>query len=210
MKKLVIVGTSNPNVYRLIENINKKNKNSIEVKCYVDNDNKKCGKMFMNKIVLDSKTFLETYKNDECFLFNSIASSMKERKKLTEFYLDKGFDFQSLIHPDLDLNYVTVGKGVFLQENSLVQANSKISDYVIISSNSCIAHDSSVGKFTFIGGAVYVCGRVEIGENCFIGVGAKILPDLTIGNNSIIGAGSIVTKNVEENSRVMGIPAKVY
>ena len=67
-----------------------------------------------------------------------------------------------------------------------------------------------MGKFTFIGGAVYVCGRVEIGENCFIGVGAKILPDLTIGNNSIIGAGSIVTKNVEENSRVMGIPAKVY
>ena len=47
-------------------------------------------------------------------------------------------------------------------------------------------------------------------RNCYIGVGAKILPDLKIGKNSIIAAGSIVNKDVEANTRVMGIPARVF
>ena len=51
---------------------------------------------------------------------------------------------------------------------------------------------------------------MDIGENCYIGVGAKILPDLKIGKNSIIAAGSIVTKNVKENSKVLGIPAREF
>ena len=89
--------------------------------------------------------------------------------------------FKSLIHPNIDTNYVKVGSGVFLQENSIVQANAEVSDFVIVSSNSCIAHDSCIGQFTFIGPAVYICGRVEVGQNCYIGVGAKILPDLKIG-----------------------------
>lgn len=32
--------------------------------------------------------------------------------------------------------------------------------------------------------------------------------DLNIGNNVIIGAGSMVTKNIPDNSVVVGVPAK--
>lgn len=35
------------------------------------------------------------------------------------------------------------------------------------------------------------------------------MPGVKIGNNSIIGARSVVTKNVPENSCVVGIPGKV-
>lgn len=34
------------------------------------------------------------------------------------------------------------------------------------------------------------------------------MPNVTIGNNVIVGAGSIVTKNIEDNCVVAGIPAK--
>lgn len=34
------------------------------------------------------------------------------------------------------------------------------------------------------------------------------MPGVTIGDNVIIGAGSIVTKDVESNSVVCGVPAK--
>tara|TARA_B100000131_G_scaffold285850_1_gene295397 strand:+ start:392 stop:1024 length:633 start_codon:yes stop_codon:yes gene_type:complete len=210
MKKLIILGAANPNVIRTIDSINSKKNKDIFVECFVDNDKKKIGKKFMKKDVLDTQTFLKTYSKNDCYLFNSIASSTQIRKDITEFYKKKGFQFQSIIHPDIDTNYTKIGSGVFLQENSIVQANVRVSDFVIVSSNSCIAHDSSIGKFTFIGPAVYICGRVEVGESCYIGVGAKILPDVKIGKNSIIAAGSIVNKNIKANSRVIGMPARVF
>lgn len=51
-------------------------------------------------------------------------------------------------------------------------------------------------------------GRIKIGNNVFIGKGATIMPGVTIGDNVIIGLGSIVTKDVESNSVVCGVPAK--
>ena len=41
-----------------------------------------------------------------------------------------------------------------------------------------------------------------------IGTGAKILQQLTIADNVIVGAGAVVVKDVDENSTVVGVPAK--
>lgn len=48
-----------------------------------------------------------------------------------------------------------------------------------------------------------------IGDNCYIGPGAKIFGPVKIANNCSIGANAVVTKScVEENSILIGIPAK--
>ncbi|BCE00390.1 serine O-acetyltransferase [Marinicellulosiphila megalodicopiae] len=39
--------------------------------------------------------------------------------------------------------------------------------------------------------------------------GAKIIGDVVVGENSIVGANSVVVKNVEPNTIVAGVPAKV-
>lgn len=51
-------------------------------------------------------------------------------------------------------------------------------------------------------------GKIKVGNNVFIGKDATIMPGVTIGDNVIIGLGSIVTKDIESNSVVCGIPAK--
>lgn len=51
--------------------------------------------------------------------------------------------------------------------------------------------------------------EITIGNDCWIGGSAVILPGVKIGNNCIIGAGSVVTKNIPDNSMVVGNPAKV-
>ncbi|MFA5187857.1 MAG: DapH/DapD/GlmU-related protein [Patescibacteria group bacterium] len=51
-------------------------------------------------------------------------------------------------------------------------------------------------------------GAPKIGDRVRIGPGAKILGPITIGDNSIIGANAVVTKDVEANSVVGGVPAK--
>ncbi|WP_300286583.1 sugar O-acetyltransferase [uncultured Alistipes sp.] len=50
---------------------------------------------------------------------------------------------------------------------------------------------------------------VRIGRNVWLGAGAIILPGVTVGDNSIVGAGSVVTRDVEENTIVVGNPAHV-
>ena len=49
---------------------------------------------------------------------------------------------------------------------------------------------------------------VVIRQNTWIGANAVILQGITIGKNAIVGAGSVVTKDVEDNTIVVGTPAK--
>lgn len=43
-----------------------------------------------------------------------------------------------------------------------------------------------------------------IGDDVFIGAGAKIIGDIKIGNNVKIGANAVVTKDIPDNSTVVG------
>ena len=50
---------------------------------------------------------------------------------------------------------------------------------------------------------------VVIGKNVWIGANVTILPGVTIGDGAIIAAGAVVHKNVEANTVVGGVPAKL-
>ena len=52
-------------------------------------------------------------------------------------------------------------------------------------------------------------GTIEVCDNVFIGANSIIMPNVKIGKNVIIGAGSVVTKDVNDDCIVAGVPAKV-
>ena len=52
-------------------------------------------------------------------------------------------------------------------------------------------------------------GYPVLGDNVYIGPGAKIVGAVKIGNNVAIGANCVVTKDIPDNSVVVGIPGKV-
>jgi UDP-3-O-[3-hydroxymyristoyl] glucosamine N-acyltransferase len=63
-------------------------------------------------------------------------------------------------------------------------------------------------KTPIIAGQVGIAGSSIIGENVRIGGQAGISGHLKIGNNVEIGGGSGVIKNIPDNTKVMGYPAK--
>lgn len=50
---------------------------------------------------------------------------------------------------------------------------------------------------------------VKIGKNVWIGANATILLGVTIGDGAVIAAGALVSKDVEANTVVGGVPAKL-
>ena len=71
-----------------------------------------------------------------------------------------------------------------------------------------IAHNVNIGSNSIITGQVGFAGSSTIGNNVSIGGQAGISGHLKIGNNVQIGGGSGVVKNIPDNSKVMGYPAK--
>ena len=56
---------------------------------------------------------------------------------------------------------------------------------------------------------LYSKGIVEIGNNVWIGRNVCIMPNVKIGDNVVIGANAVVTHDIESNTIVGGVPAKV-
>lgn len=52
-------------------------------------------------------------------------------------------------------------------------------------------------------------GTPTLGDNVYIGPGAKVIGAVVVGNNAAIGANCVVTKNVPDNSVVVGVPGRV-
>ncbi len=127
----------------------------------------------------------------------------------------KGFGFfpnknKNLRYPHIGV--VIIGDNVEIGCNNTIDrgslSNTVIGDNTFIDNQVHIAHNVKIGKNCIITAQVGFAGSSIIGDNVQIGGQAGISGHLTIGNNARIGGGSGVIKNIPENSKVMGYPAK--
>ncbi|MFA6060408.1 MAG: acetyltransferase [Taibaiella sp.] len=157
--------------------------------------------------VITEEEFLERENPETAILAIGIGDP-KLIKKLAEKFKD--FSFPNLIHPSAiyDKSNVRFGKGNILVAGVLFTTCITVGDMNIFNLSSTVGHDAVIGNYNVINPTVNISGGVEIGTANLIGVGATILQYKKIGNDSIVGAASLVTKDVEDNSIVIGVPAK--
>ena len=99
-----------------------------------------------------------------------------------------------------------IGCGSTIDRGSM--SNTIIGKNTYLDNQIHIAHNVVIGKNSIIAGQVGIAGSSIIGNNVKIGGQAGISGHLSIGNNVEIGGGSGVIRNIPDNTKVMGYPAK--
>lgn len=131
------------------------------------------------------------------------------RKKLYELYSQIGFQFATVISPKAIISRsAKIGKGTVIQACVNVSSGSIIGDSVKLNTYANIMHDDVVGNYVTIAPNAVLLGYVHVGESSYVGANSTILPHIRIGDGSTIGAGAVVTKDVNNNVIVKGVPAK--
>lgn len=124
-------------------------------------------------------------------------------------------------------NKVHIGPYSHIRKDSILEENVRIGNYCEIK-NSHIGKNSKSGHFSYLGDSIIgenvnigagtiTCNydgknknKTIIGDNAFIGSNTMLVAPIKIGANSITGTSSIITKDIPENAKAIGSPARIF
>ncbi|WP_353648261.1 acetyltransferase [Nakamurella sp. A5-74] len=131
------------------------------------------------------------------------------RARITAQMQAQGWEFATVIAPSAHVAATsTVGPGSIVISGAVVGPYSTIGAGVIINTMASVDHDCVLGDFAHVAPGTHLAGTVSVGTGAFLGVGVSVIPGSTIGSWATVGAGGTVIGDVEDESTVVGVPAR--
>lgn len=151
--------------------------------------------------------------DDEVLFFIAYVGMQKEEevfKKINSLNIPSN-RFATLIHPTaiIPKGFCKIGNGVLIAPLAQLSTDTTLEDNCIMLANSFLGHDSILRRFAHIASNAVVGANVDVGRAVHIGTNATIIEKIRIGDFSLVGTGSVVLHDVEDNSIVVGNPARL-
>lgn len=208
--KTVFIGANNPETLRMIRACQTVNPN-FEVVGFLDNNPEKINTQYYGYPILGGTNNLSKLDLDlnEIRFINLITRDTVTRYKTSLEVSSQGGKFANFIHPSVNLEYVKLGTGIYVQENVVLQADVSVGNNTSIHIGTLVGHETKIGHSVFMAHGCNISGNTIIEDGVQMGTGVTSVPRIKIGKWSIIGAGAVVIKDVAPYSVVVGNPGKV-
>ena len=164
------------------------------------------------KVIGNSESVSDLINHTEYKFFVAFHGMQREQevyKKICGFHIPTE-RLYSPIDPSavVAFDYSEIGPGVMIGPLAQVGPDVVIGKNTVILGNAFVGHDSKIGEFCHIATNAIVGALIEIGNACHIGMNSTIREKTKIGNYCLVGMGAVVLKNIEDNTIVVGNPAK--
>src|SRR5665648_16594 len=171
---------------------------------FVDANEK--GKQLCDVPILGSYDWFLT--NRDAYAVCAIGNP-RTRQTVIRQLTNMGVEYFSIIHPSVRMSqYVEIGEGSIVCAGAILTTQIKVGNHVHINLNCTIGHDVIIGNFSTIAPGANVSGNVVVDQGCDVGTNSSIIQGLKVGMGATIGAGTVVNKDVDENTLVVGVPAR--
>ncbi len=185
--------------------------NTCNIIGVTSNDLKK-GESFQGYAVLGNDEVLPEYrKNGIRYAAMGLGGYRDNtlRQRVYEKIKSLGYAFLNVIHPSAIISKTAkLGEGVVVFPGVILNTEVIIGNNSIIATGSTIDHETVIGNHVLVSAGVTIGANTVIGDNVLLALGSKVISGLTIKSNVLIAAGAVVVKDIEENTKVFGIPAK--
>ena len=208
IKDLIVIGSGNPDIIRLIENINS------ETKCFnflgfIERGEALLQKEIYGYPILGGDELVSNKKFNRTAVINNVYSSQEARQRtFNQISHIEPERFCNLIHPTVKLHDNLIGVGNIIYDYVVIQNKVQIGDHNVIHSSSIISHESTLGSNCLISANVTLGSRTSIGNYCFFGIGSTLLPSISVIDFTFVGGGAVVFNNVNKKSTLFGNPAR--
>jgi sugar O-acyltransferase (sialic acid O-acetyltransferase NeuD family) len=151
----------------------------------------------------------QLFKHDNRFILG--VGNPQKRYEISQKFSRLNGELTTLISPRTNISHIniTIGKGVTILTNSIIENGVKIGEGCLINIGAYITHDVQIGEYTEISPGVKISGGCSVGRLCFLGTGSILIPKVQIGESSVVAAGAVVTENVPPGVMVAGVPAEI-
>jgi sugar O-acyltransferase (sialic acid O-acetyltransferase NeuD family) len=135
--------------------------------------------------------------------------SNEVRRRLCERLRAGGERLVSAVHPSALVGLgVEIQPGAMLCAGVVVSTGARIGTGAILNTACTVDHHNRIGDYAHVAPGAHLGGDVVIGAGTLIGIGAAVLSQRQIGDWCVVGAGSVVTRDIPDGRKVVGVPAR--
>lgn len=181
----------------------------LKVTGYCDNEEKKFNPLSLKYFYQEtSETGIKALTQEDFFI---AVGNNSIRKNIYNNLAIRNLLPVNVIHPSALIDYTVevASHGVMIAPNVTINAMARVGIGAICNTYSVIEHECIISDFAHIAPGAVLCGNVFVGENSFVGAKSVVRENIRIGKNVIIGAGSVVVKDIPDNVKVAGNPARM-